>query len=284
MKFEPKKLLKKLELQEFPQPDIIRLKYPLVLCHGYGGIAGLIKPSPLHDPCMFLRKHSVIAFAPNIVPYAKIETRAEQWVDKIDQLQKKYGFGKFNIVAHSMAGLDMRYALSHMDLAPSVASLTTLATPHQGTSLAELVLKTPETLREKLGVLFDWFGESLYPGSKSDAVAAVHQLTREYVQEEFNPATPDHSDVTYYSYGAAVGKGTKEPLNTIYKYQNGYIFDHEGKNDAFVSEESAKWGEHMGTAGISHLEQIMFQVGKERQIKAEKFWKGLAENLADKGW
>lgn len=280
---EPKKYLKKFELSEFPQPDIIQLKYPVLLCHGYGGFSTLLSPSPMHKPCMRLRNFGIHAFAPNIVPYATIETRSEQWAGIIKKLRKKYGYKKINIVAHSMGGLDMRYAIARLGAAESVASLTTIATPHHGTSLAELVLNSPDTIRDKLAEFVDWFGESIYPSTKSNAVAAVQQLTRDYVTGEFNPSIPDTDGIQYFSYSAAVGKGTKEPLHPIYRIQNQLIYQHEGVNDSFVTDESARWGKHLGTLSISHLEQIEIQVKEERKPLVEKFWLDLAENLEENG-
>lgn len=280
---EPKKYLKKLELTEFPQPDIIALKYPVLMCHGYGGFSMLVTPSPLHHSSMRLRGYGIHAFAPNIVPYATIEIRAEQWAEVIHKLKSQYGYEKMNAIAHSMGGLDMRYALSKLNIAGSVVSLTTIAAPHRGTSLAELVLNTPETLKEKVGELVDWFGESIYPGHKSDAVAAVEQLTREYLITEFNPNTPDADHVSYFSYSAAVGKGTKEPLNPIYRLQNQLIYQNEGINDSFVTVESAKWGKHLKTLSLSHLEQIEIQVNNERKPKVDMFWKNLVLNLQKNG-
>ncbi|MCC5942573.1 MAG: alpha/beta fold hydrolase [Balneolaceae bacterium] len=280
---EPQKYLKKLQLTEYPQPDLIRLKYPVLMCHGYGGFSMLVSPSPLHNSCMRLRGYGIEAFAPNIVPYATIEIRAQQWADVIKQLQKNYGYEKLNVVAHSMGGLDMRYAISKLGIADSVSSLTTIAAPHRGTSLAELVLTAPDTIKEKLAELVDWFGESMFPSQKSDAVAAVEQLTREYVNNEFNPNVPDVEGLPYFSYSAAVGKGTKHPLNTIYRVQNQLIYQQEGENDSFVTVDSAKWGKHLRTLDISHLEQIEIQVSKERKPKIEKFWKDLAMNLKTEG-
>lgn len=281
---EPPKFLKKFELLDFPQPEILKLKYPLFMCHGYGGIAGFVRPTPIHSPCMMLREHGIHAFAPNIVPYASIDTRAAQWTEKIEQLKEQYGYEKFNVVGHSMGGLDMRYAISKLNISDSVASLTTIATPHHGTSLAELVLNTPGVLKEKLGEVFDWFGESLFPQAKSNAVAAVEQLTRTYITKTFNPAVPDHEDVTYFSFSAAVGRGTNHPLNTIYRYQNAHIYKHEGLNDSFVSVESSIWGEHIQTVPLSHLEQLDIQVSKDRKKYVEHFWLDLVENLQKKGF
>lgn len=278
---EPKKYLKKFELSEFPQPDIIQLKYPILMCHGYGGLSTLLSPSPMHKPCMRLRSFGLHSYAPNIVPYATIETRAEQWAEIIKKLKKKFGYKKINIVAHSMGGLDMRYAIARLGVADSVSSLTTIATPHHGTSLAELVLSSPDTIREKLAEFVDWFGESIFPATKSNAAAAVQQLTREYVTTQFNPDIPDTQGIQYFSYSAAVGKGTDEPLHPIYRIQNQLIFQHEGINDAFVTDESAKWGKHLGTLPLSHLEQIEIQVKDDRKPLVEKFWRDLAENLKE---
>jgi len=76
-----------------------------------------------------------------------------------------------------------------------------------------------------------------------------------------------------------VGKGTKEPLNPIYRYQNQYIHTQEGINDSFVSVESAKWGTHLQTIPISHMEQLDIQVSKERKQFVNQFWLDLIENL-----
>lgn len=280
---EPKKYLKKFELSEFPQPDIIQLKYPVLLCHGYGGFSTLLSPSPMHKPCMRLRSLGIPAFAPNIVPYSTIATRAEQWVRMIEILKDKYGYSKLNVVAHSMGGLDMRYAIAKLGVEDSVASLTTIATPHRGTSLAELVLNSPDTIREKLAEFVDWFGESIYPTTKSNAVAAVQQLTRDYILKKFNPTIEDADSIQYFSYSAAVGKGTDHPLHPIYRLQNQLIFQNEGLNDSFVTDESARWGKHLGTLDISHLEQIEIQVSRDRQPIVENFWKELSINLKDNG-
>lgn len=272
-------LLKRFKLQEFPQPDILSSRYPILLCHGFGAIGSLVKPSPLHDPCMMMRERGLIAFAPNIVPYASIETRAKNWVRIIRNLCAEYGFRKLNIIAHSMGGLDMRYAIAHLDIAEHVASLTTIASPHRGTYLADLVLKTPELLTERISEVVDWFGNNVYPSERSDAIGSVEQLTRSYVTEVFNPDTPDHDDIPYFSYSAAVGKGTEVALNPIFKFQNAQIYDQEGINDSFVSERSAHWGSFCGSVPLSHLNQINVQVSKENRIVYQEFWLDVVRNI-----
>jgi len=276
-------LMKRFELQEFPQPDMVQLKHPVFMCHGYGAISSVIKLGPLHDPCMQMRGHGVPAIAPNVVPYARIETRAENWVTLIENFCKEYKCEKVNVVSHSMGGLDMRCALSKMDIADKVESLTTIATPHHGSSLADLVLKAPELITEKLSVMFDWVGDNMYPKTKSDALGSLEQLTCGYVKEVFNPDHPDAEGVAYYSYSAAVGKGTNFSINPVLKFQNNQIFEKEGPNDSFVSAESAKWGEHLETVPLSHISQMHLQMNKESEQVYEKFWLNLLKRLAKNG-
>ena len=145
------------------------------------------------------------------------------------------------------------------------------------------MLTTPGILKEKLGEEIDWLGESNLPKAKSNAVAAVEQLTRDYLTEEFNPAVKDHESVTYYSFSAAVGRGTNHPLNPIYRYQNMHIYNQEGLNDSFVSVDSATWGEHIQTVPLSHMEQLDIQVSKDRRKYVEHFWLDLVENLKKNG-
>lgn len=276
-------LLKRLELREYPQPDLLKTKYPIFLCHGYGAIGSVIKSGPLHDPCMKIRAHGVPAIAPNIVPYARIETRAENWVRLINTFCEDYNVEKVNIIAHSMGGLDMRCALSKMDIADKVESLTTIATPHHGSSLADLILQAPELLTEKLSVMFDWFGDNMYPKTKSDALGSLEQLTCSYLDEVFNPDHPNVDQVAYYSYSAGVGKGTAYSINPVLIFQNTQLFEKEGPNDAFVSVESAQWGTHLETVPLSHLAQIHVQMNKDSQKIYDQFWPNVLKKLAENG-
>ncbi len=282
-RFDTKKWLKRFKLQEFPEPRRIELQNPVLLCHGYGAIASLVKPSPLYDVAMLVRSHNVLAYAPNIVPYAKIETRAEAWVKIIEELTQNRPGIKLNIVAHSMAGLDIRYALSRLDVADKVESLTTIATPHHGTSLAELTLKTPDAIKDKMADFLDWMGNQIFPDAKSDSAGSARQLTREYVQQKFNPEVPDVEGIPYYSFSSAVGKGTSEPIKVIARYQNNYIFEEEGINDGMVSVESSKWGRHIKMGNISHLEQMNLRVKDDRKSLYESFWLEVLQHLQKEG-
>ena len=81
-----------------------------------------------------LRASGVDVHVLRVSPVAHIASRARQLAAQIEQL----GAERVNIVAHSMGGLDARYAIARLGMAPRVASLTTIGTPHRGTPLADL--------------------------------------------------------------------------------------------------------------------------------------------------
>lgn len=281
--FTANRWLSSMELEEFPEPEVISLNHPVLLCHGYGAIASLVKPSPLYDIAMMMRRHHVLAFAPNIVPYAKIETRAARWVKVINDIMAQTDIEKINIIAHSMGGLDMRYALSKLEVAPYVESFTTVSTPHHGSSLAELSLRTPEAIREKIVDFLDWMGNRVHPQTQSNVSDSVEQLTRAYVEGDFNPRVPDVPDIPYYSYSSSVGKGTGHPIKVIGRYQNNHMYEQEGLNDGMVSVKSAQWGEHIDTGEISHLEQMNLRVKDDRKPMVDAFWKKIILMLEQRG-
>lgn len=170
-----------------------------------------------------------------------------------------------NIIAHSMGGLDARYMISRLQ--PDnveVLSLTTVATPHRGSAFADYV--------------FDEIGETnltyFYKVLKilGMRTRAFSQLTRKYMQEEFNPETPDDPNVRYFSYGATV---TPSPWSS-FRQPHKAIAKMEGPNDGLVSVASSRWGTYKGTlVDVSHLDLINWtnrlrwfvwqMTGRERQ-------------------
>ncbi len=276
-----KKLLKLLEAKEFPQPNYLHIKYPILLCHGFGSLANVIKPSPMDDICMLAREHGITAFAPNITPYHSIKVRADDWKRIIRIILKKTHAKRINIIAHSMAGLDTRYLITKMDMGKYVNTLTTISTPHHGTSLAEWGLKAPAKVRNILIDMFNWMGNNVYPKMQSDVWAAIQELTREYVENEFNNEVPDDSNVTYYSYSSACGKETEASISRFLAPLNNYIYDKEGVNDGFVSEQSAHWGTHVCVTSLSHTDQLKINLSADKEKEWEDFWIGVFNMLSE---
>lgn len=86
--------------------------------------------------------------------------RGEALIAQLEEIQAASGgsIQKFNIMGHSQGGMTARYVMTvRPDL---VASVTTMATPHTGSPLADLVTNTapPESVQ---GVLFEVFANTV---------------------------------------------------------------------------------------------------------------------------
>ncbi|KAI9706038.1 MAG: hypothetical protein M1836_005444 [Candelina mexicana] len=228
-------------------------KNPIVLAHGLLGfdelhLAGHLLPG-IHywrgiTEALAIKDIEVITAS--VPASASIEQRAAKLAADIE---KKAGGKQVNIIAHSMGGLDSRYMISRLK-PPNVKvlSLTTIASPHRGSAFADFVFERIGTQR-----LPTVYKALEYLRMETGAFT---QLTRRYMREEFNPKTPDLSDVRYFSYGA-----TAEPkLWSVFRQSHRIVEEHEGPNDGLVSVASSKWGGEQGYKGtlvdVSHLDLI----------------------------
>ena len=131
----PTKILRRITgVDPFPQPPIIRLRLPVVLMHGFGIIAAMRRGGHLFHEAEELRRHGVWAYAPNVSAYDTVPLRCAAWEQRLEHVMEETGCDRLNLIAHSMGGLDARYLISEMGLHRHVATLTTISSPHHGTT------------------------------------------------------------------------------------------------------------------------------------------------------
>lgn len=173
---------------------------------------------------------------------ASIEARAARLARTVTALAAGRSV---NIVAHSMGGLDARYMLAVLRPAVDVRSLTTIATPHRGSHVAdELLRRVGPVWRPRVYGALERVGV---------ATGAFGQLSAEYMREVFNEEVRDVEGVRYLSYGAAFEPGWM----SVFRRSHRLLKEAEGENDGLVSVESSRWGEYKGTlVGVSHLDLI----------------------------
>lgn len=242
-------------------------KYPIVLAHGLFGFAELKLAGSYLPPIHYwhgikdaLVENGVEVITATVPPSGSIEERAAQLRRNILDTSK----GRpVNIIAHSMGGLDARYMISRSRQKRSasqqakhsgpendvnVRALVTIATPHHGSTYADYLLD--QIGPEHLPKLYEAYKQTTGFGT-----GAFSQLTRKYMEEEFNPRTLDDPDVQYFSYGAALKQ--KPPLLSPFRGSYNVVFREEGPNDGLVSVKSATWGQYKGTLeNVSHLDLI----------------------------
>ena len=263
-------------------------RHPIVLAHGLLGfdelhIGGKLLPGVHYwrGITEALTANGIKVITATVPASASIEERAEKLGNDIGQ---KAGGESVNIVAHSMGGLDARCMISH--LSPrnvNVLSLTTIASPHRGSAFADYV--------------FDQIGTARLPtvyrtlNRLKLQTGAFDQLTRKHMLETFNPSTPDHPDVKYFSYGAAATPGPW----SAFRQPHRIVYEVEGPNDGLVSVESSQWGSYKGTLiDVSHLDLINWtnrmrwlvwqMIGNKRNFNAIAFYLSIADMLAKEGF
>ena len=213
-------------------------RFPVVLAHGFMGFDELGLGERKHGYFRGIGPHleSVGAqvYIPRLPPATTIEVRAQRLDDLIRSLPEP----RVNIVAHSMGGLDARFAISRLGLAPRVASLTTIGTPHLGTPLANAGNALFGAISRMLRRFFD--------------VVAFGDLTRQGMAQ-FNARVKDATGVAYAS---VVGRSGRLRTNPLLWPSHLYLAQRSGANDGIVPAESPRWGEVVREIDADHWAQI----------------------------
>ena len=277
----------KWELDEIrAENEICRTKYPILMVHGvffrdyrYINYWGRIPRE--------LQRNGATVYYGCQQSAAAVEESGKELAERIRRIVEESGCEKVNIIAHSKGGLDSRCAISCLDVAPMVASLTTINTPHRGCIFAEKLLAlTPDAFQQKLADFYNGTLKKL--GDKNpDFLAAVRDLTASAC-EKFNRHAQDVPGVLYESVGSYVKKaaGGRFPLNVSYELVRHY----DGPNDGLVAVEAARWGsrftllEPRGRRGISHADVI--DLGREniRGFDVREFYVKLVHDLQKRGY
>jgi len=266
--------------------EACKTKYPILMVHGvffrdyeYLNYWGRI-PSELE-------KNGATIFYGNHNSASAVEESAGELAQRIRQIVKETGCEKVNIIAHSKGGLDCRQALAKEGVAPYVASLTTVNTPHRGCEFADYLLsKIPQKQQELLAKGYNSAMEKL-GDVNPDFLAAVYDLTAKACAER-NKIVQDVEGVYYQSVGSKLNRAMdgRFPLNFTYQLVN--YFD--GYNDGLVGEHSFPWGEHYefltakGNRGISHGDMIDLNRENFTGFDVREFYVQLVYGLKQKGF
>ena len=265
--------------------EICKTKYPLVLVHGvffrdsklfnyWGRIPRTLK---LHGETIYYGEHQ------SALP---VKESARELASRIKLIVDRSGCEKVNIIAHSKGGLDCRYAISEFGLAPYVASITTVNTPHRGCLFAERLLHAiPESVKNKVARVYNTTLTAL-GDENPDFLAAVNDLTAEACQKR-NELLVFPDGIFAQSIGSVMEHPRKGqfPLNLSYRY----VKNFDGENDGLVGESSFAWGEKYtllrskGTRGISHGDVIDLNRENIRDFDVRAFYSTLVSDLRRRG-
>jgi len=260
--------------------NICKTKYPILLVHGIGFRDNIKLKKFWGTIPDELRKNGAQVYMSNTDAMNTHQENAKQIRARIFEIMSETKSKKINIIAYSKGGIEARYAISKLDMAPFVASLTTIATPHRGTELVNMGLN----IIDKLGLtkLFQ-SSVTLYAkalgDNKPQPLEAFKQCSPQFM-EKFNTEVNNNPLVYYQSYAAVMKSKYPRPYSRI---KHKLLYSKVGENDGVVPLKSATWGEFKGAVtdnpeiGVSHFEIIGFT--KATTFNPDAFFSGIVTDL-----
>lgn len=110
-------------------------KYPVVLVPGFLGFVSLLGFDYWYGIVTALRNQGVDVYPARLSPVHATELRGDQLLSQIAEARRRSGTEKVHLFGHSQGALVCRYAAAKRP--EWVASVTSLAGPHQGSELAD---------------------------------------------------------------------------------------------------------------------------------------------------
>ncbi|THH27656.1 hypothetical protein EUX98_g6536 [Antrodiella citrinella] len=274
-------------------------RHPIVLCHGLYGFdvrgPAIFRTHYWANVLNVLRqKVGADVIVTGVPGTGSIASRSES-LDRL--LQNRVAGRAVNFMAHSMGGLDCRHLISHIkptDYTP--VSLTTIGTPHRGSPFMDwctnnlglgklpdqegklaaaakaLTSQLEESFSRKGGSSSGKASSSLSLSSLPSSFTtlllslfdspAYANLSTAYLNNVFNPLTPDDPNVKYFSVAGRISSmNVWHPLWLPKMVLDGFEEKEKEQgrllslalqeyerwgNDGLVTVQSARWGEFMG--------------------------------------
>lgn len=241
--------------------------FPIVLVHGFfaSGEMGPVDYWWRIPEALRREGHEVYVVVND--PAKPPAERAEHLARFVDDVLASTRSEKVNLVGHSMGGLDSRWLISRLGYGDRVASLTTVATPHRGSPVADAALGLIPGLARPV---VDAIASALYGlilGFDDQRMVETTEVLSSAGAVRFNADTPDDPRVAYFSIVAKTSgdplflfRGLDycdAPLWTTFTFLR--LVGHQ--NDGMVPVSSQEWGEVVERVQADHLNQVGHLLG-----------------------
>lgn len=302
---------------EPPASPALGPPYPIVLMHGMAGFEQLTVGTIGVEYWAGVRAELARVgedqvFVTEVSPYETSEVRAREAATQIDAILAATGKQKVALVGHSQGGLDARVLASPAGLGygAKIASITTVATPHRGSYVADVVMKlasaAPDTFDKATGALLQLLQRTAYQLQGDASLRAqLEQISEKYMREVFNPKYADAPSVLYESYagrtnlraglgvcddGIYPNEPTKLDSAQSFLFPSAVILERGlpvRVNDGLVTVESAKWGTFMQCIPADHMKevgQLNIDGTNLQTFDHKKFYRQVVERIRARGF
>jgi len=202
-------------------------------------------------------------------PDATIEVRAIHLRDQLQRFATQQGRKVF-VIAHSQAGLDLRFALKRLGLR-DVEAWVSVGTPHRGTPVADWVL----AVREKRGGLY--WALRILAGYDLAELRFLGEMTGNFLEKHAEHFM-DVPGVRAASVRCVCQKGCSRSLRLLAWAAS------MGPGDGLVPEASQTWGEDLGRFELDHVSEVGVdfsgQLERARLLRAAAEFFGIAQRQA----
>jgi triacylglycerol lipase len=263
----------------------IALRYPLLLVHGTGFRDKVLGINYWGGIPKAIEKHGIKVYYGGTDAWGTIEHNAQILKTTIERMTKELHAEKINVIAHSRGGLEVRYAISSLNLHSAIASLTTISTPHKGVRAMNMAFYIPDFIYKFASFFVNlWF--KILGDKRPDFYKSSRQLSEKECSE-FNKINADNPSIYYQSYAAKMKYFFSD---VMYLLLNPLLMITDGDNDGLCPVESAKWGNFRGiittegTFGISHSGIIDAYRIKYKGVDIPRFYVSILRDLSEHGY
>jgi hypothetical protein len=264
-------------------------KYPIVLQHGFSGFNSLGPLEYFYKVSDTFRAEGYDIYVSVVDPFNDSYKRGAQLAANVDKiLEQTYAY-KVNIIGHSQGGLDSRFMISPQGLGygEKVGVLNTLATPHWGTGIADLALKSP-ALKTAFKVMFAAVGIVIEgPDMEHKLDESLNFISMENMVK-FNAKYLDDPRVKYRSWTGKSCKlldsGCPNAIDFFLIPVYNAIYDCCGPNDGMVQTSSAQWGDFLGYLNADHFQEVGQIAGMTGSFDHLSYYRSVMELMVTTGY
>ena len=258
-------------------------RYPILLVHGLGmKDTFFMKSFGRIDRILRIQGYTV--YKSSVDAFGTVEGNAAQLKDEVLAICRETGAEKVNIIAHSKGGLDAKYMIQRLNMAKSIASLTTLCTPHRGSPIASFIMRFPRPIVRYAAF---WINAvyRLLGDRAPDSFTACEELKRnENVAQETMCGSGDVFCQSFSSTMEIKERHADFVMSIPLMFSR--LIEKGSLTDGLVPRESAIFGVYRGDCvdgSVSHTEVVDFMVRDRKRDKIYAFYAALCEELVRAG-